>query len=191
MSTMASDPLDELLASQDAAAFFYGNMEAIFAHEMQEVVECPEELSADVLKTIRETLYIQVQAAFLICDGQQLWVRRKVKLLATDIFILRLCLVSKAEDKRLKGIIRRCSTPDADLHNVQNASLIDASQNSPSLLELCPSLKEELDTLRSDYKDMERRMNCIEENNILLNLKYPLSVIHRIVSLKMIVRRVQ
>ena len=161
----ASDPLDKLAVSNDLTTDFMNKIESIYAHDMQEITECLEKMQLDSLNALRTHLFEKLRMLLPEIRGE-LYSRRKSSLLASDVFIIGLCVVSKAKDKRLKGLLRPTSAPSE-----QNGADLDPSQTNADLLTACTTLKTQVDTLSSLVQEMGARIEFLEEETTLLKVE--------------------
>ena len=135
---------------------------------MQEITETLEKATPIQLKHLREELFTNLQAVLPCAQGRELYNRRKVTLLSTDIYVIGFCLVCKAEDKRLKTMFRPMPT------SVTSSETSDVSSNpldltdNADLLAACMNLKTQVNSFQGVIREMQSRIEELEEETTLL-----------------------
>lgn len=106
------------------------------------------------------------------------WASKKAKLLATDIFVLGQCFVSKSEDRWLKTLFHPMEPTEVDPLTSCPRNSSDIIRANPALIMLCAPLKEHVDSLCAEMLEMQEKINSLEETTLLKVQVHTLSLHH-------------
>ena len=160
---MTSQVLQNVVSSNGDT--FLANMESIYANEKTAITECLEKIPPQSLKSLRDELFSKVQETLNLYAGREMRARHKHQLLASDVYTLGLCLMNNQDERGMKTVLRPL-TP-----GITDDTPLDASQSSPTLLNICTSLREELDLMREEISELQERVASTEADNTSLKIE--------------------
>ena len=154
-----------LSSAESKTDHFSSNLEAIFTLDMAEIIKKLESLPMPTLKAIREHLVQELRKLFLEFCEREMIARKSAKLLAHDIYVIGISVVSKMEDRRLRTSFRPVANPPAESGPAESSAANDniLDRNS-DLFAIVANLKTLVLSQQDIIKEMQERINILEED---------------------------
>ena len=112
-----------------------------------------------VLKRLRELVFVEFTEKLPEFQGCELYARKKLNLIAGDIYIFAFSKVSGLPDLRVKTSLKPVVNLD-DTH----ISVNDEEKDTDRCVELFVKMRDELQTLKTEIKALKNRVNFLESN---------------------------
>ena len=162
LSAQSADHLPQL---------FVENIVAIYQYDATEIKEFLLSSHADsddsrwtVLTTIRQHLLTELQQKFPPLKEKELYKRRKLEIMAHDVYIMGLSYVNNIEDKRLNKVLKSSRPGNETQSQAADESLM-ADDPYADILETCLLLKTTVikleatvSSLSTDVRDLRHQL---------------------------------
>ena len=155
------DLLNSLVSAECSVSHMAEHKEAIFANDKTAILNTLEKIPVAALKSLREHLTEEARLLFTGYTDRQLLNRRKAALLASDVYVIGLSVVSKTEDRRLKCVFRPAMDQEAAPSATPPSD--QSTTDDPYLLEACADLKEQVNTMQQTIRELLARVEELEE----------------------------
>ena len=147
---------------------FMKHLVDIFAHVKTDIIEFCESISMSTLLAIRTELFKELQNIFPH-DDYELSERRKLTIIADDVYTLGFSLVNKCQHKNLNKIVRKVASKSHKTS--ENTCQTDVETEYIELLTLCTSLKETVKDLTFKLREATNRLTSLEGDITILKTK--------------------
>ena len=158
-------------SADDLPDLFMQNIQAIYQYDQLEIREFLLTSHADsnesrwaVLTTTRQYLLSELQKMFPSLKEKELYKRKKMELMAQDVFIMGYSFVNKIQDKRLGKTFKTTAALNDSQPHASNESLVEDNTDS-DLQETCMLLRQTVLNLEStvirlsiDVKDLRHQL---------------------------------
>jgi len=147
--------------SPNIAESYVDNIIPIYAHNKVEVVTFLKSHCKDSLLKLRKRLHSDLSQKFSAWADRTLYARINIDLLATDVYVLGLCLVNNQENlepKDLKQIVKL----DNSHALLLSQSEADIDHSAPPVVEMLGDIHSMLRQLLTAVTRLEQRMSSIE-----------------------------
>ena len=163
------------VSQEDLGGVFLEKIQEVFEYDSDEVQRfllsiTPDDTSLsvrDILFSIRSVLHESVKQTFPSQANSELFNRRKMELIAEDIYILGCCITNGILDKRLDKSVKSLNGMQPSGSNLAevNRTTATGSSNAGDLMEICLSLNttikdltEIIDNLKLEVADLKREV---------------------------------
>jgi hypothetical protein len=150
------------LADKDIPEKFISKLIPIFEHSKEEIIEFLKSKSEEVLKRIRDLAFAELLVKLPEYAGRELYARRKLELLAEDIYVFAYSAVSALPDKRLSKCLKAVLDLDATNIYVIEDEAQDTA-NIHTVIELCVKLQDKVNKLEEVVKTQSHRIGVLEQ----------------------------
>ena len=149
---------------------FMQHLSGIFAHSKEEITEVLEKIeSVNKLLLLRAQLFEKLQNIIPNLINREMYARRKLRLIAEDIYVIGFSLVSGLEHVLIRSrILKPSQGNESTLTHSQED--VPEEPNIAHLIEMCSSLKLTVEQLHFKVNKLSNKVEILEGENSSLKI---------------------
>ncbi len=159
---------------------FVQNIESVYEYDATEIQEFllthdteSEDERKEHIRNTRQLLFEKLCEKSPQLQQRQLYNRRKVETMASDVYCLGNSLVNGLTDRRLAKVLKPMRGPLASQSEADDTVLPDPLINNADLSDVCADLKVAVNTLvqtvkdlSKDIRDLKQEIDVLKQNNV-------------------------
>ena len=160
----ASDVLEKLSVTSDYDEFsdiFSSNLMKVFEYDQTEIIDFLSERThtRDKLISLRQKMFDTLVTTKTELSSAAMYNRKKIKLIAEDIYILGYSVVNKASDKRLSKVLK---LPQQSSTDSQDVSFIAPLLDPVDITETCIVLRDTVTDLTRVISELTTEVKSLK-----------------------------